>query len=70
MEQGTKVTLNISSSIGDLIFKEDPNDKYNPHNIEGEVIQIGNEKVRSNPVIVQWSNGYRNSYEYRNLLEL
>lgn len=70
MEQGTKVTLNISSSIGDLIFKEDPNDNYNPHNIEGEVIQIGNEKIRSNPVIVQWSNGYRNSYEYRNLLEL
>lgn len=70
MEQGTKVTLNISSSIGDLIFKEDQNDKYNPHNIEGEVVQIGNEKVRSNPVIVLWSNGYRNSYEYRNLLEV
>lgn len=70
MEQGTKVTLNISSSIGDLIFKEDPNDKYNPHNIEGEVIQIGNNKIPSNPVIVQWSNGYRNSYEYRNLLEV
>lgn len=70
METGTKVTLNISSSIGDLIFKEDTNDKYNPHNIEGEVVQIGNEKIRSNPVIVQWSNGYRNSYEYRNLLEL
>lgn len=70
MEQGTKVTLNINSSIGDLIFKEDPNDKYNPHNIEGEVIQIGNDKVRSNPVIVLWSNGYKNSYEYRCLLEL
>lgn len=70
MEQGKKVKLNINSSIGDLIFKEDPNDKYNPHNIEGEVIQIGNDKVRSNPVIVLWSNGYRNSYEYRNLLEL
>lgn len=70
MEQGTKVTLNINSSIGDLIFKEDQNDKYNPHNLEGEVVQIGNEKVRSNPVIVQWSNGYRNSYEYRNLLKV
>ena len=70
MEQGTKVMLNINSSIGDLIFKEDPNDKYNPHNIEGKIVQIGNEKVRSNPVIVLWSNGYRNSYEYRNLLEV
>lgn len=70
METGTKVTLNINSSIGDLIFKEDPNDKYNPHNLEGEIIQIGNDKIRSNPVIVQWSNGYRNSYEYRNLLEV
>ena len=70
MEQGTKVTLNINSSIGELIFKKDPNDKYNPHNIEGEIVQIGNDKVRSNPVIVQWSNGYRNSYEYRNLLEV
>ena len=70
MEQGTKVTLNISSSIGDLIFKEDPNDKYNPHNIEGEVIQIGNSKIPSNPVIVLWSNGFKNSYQYNNLLEL
>jgi len=70
MEQGTKVTLNISSSIGDLIFKEDPNDKYNPHNLEGEIVQIGNSKIPSNPVIVLWSNGLKNSYQYNNLLEV
>lgn len=70
MNVGTKVKLNISSSIGDLIFKEDLNDNYNPHNIEGEIIKIGNDKIASNPVIVKWSNGFQNSYQYNNLVKI
>lgn len=70
MKKGTTVKLNASSSIGDLIFKDDLNDKYNPLDCQGVIIQIGNHKVESNPVIVRWDNGYQNSYEWRNLIEL
>ena len=70
MKKNSRVKLNASSSIGDLIFKDDLNDKYNPLDCEGIVSQIGNPKVESNPVIVKWDNGYQNSYEYKCLIEL
>lgn len=40
------------------------NDKYNPHGIEGTVVSMDG---KFNPIIVLWSNGIRNSYNFRNL---
>ena len=70
MKTNSTVKLNISSHIGDLLFKENLNDKYNPHDMDGIVIAMENRKVATNPIIVLWENGYKNSYEKRNLVEV
>lgn len=41
------------------------NDKYNPKELEGVVVSL---KGKYNPIIVEWSNGIRNSYSEKNLV--
>ncbi len=74
MKKGTQVMLKIDSCIGDLIFSKlsDENWKLNDNPIDmvGTIYKIGNHKMNSLPVLVMWSNGLTNSYEYKNLIEL
>lgn len=41
------------------------NDKYNPKELEGVIVSFDGEY---NPIIVEWSNGIRNSYSEKNLV--
>jgi hypothetical protein len=61
MKTGTKVTL--KHPCGYEVCK------YNPRNIEGVVIGE-NPRKYFNPIIVQWSNGIRNSYTENQLIIL
>ena len=63
MENGTKVKLNCRTY---------QIDKYNPKGIYGIVVGENKNWVRKktlvedgefNPIIVEWENGYRNSYK-------
>lgn len=40
-------------------------DKYNPKELEGVIVSLNG---RYNPIIVEWSNGIRNSYSEKNLV--
>lgn len=42
-------------------------DKYNPRELEGVIISF---KGKYNPIVVEWSNGIRNSYLEKNLVEI
>jgi hypothetical protein len=70
MKENQRVILNQNGRIGDLIFKENLNDNYNPIGVFGTVIKVGNTKMASNPIIVMWDNGFKNSYEKVHLIKL
>ena len=70
MKLNSRVKVNQSSCIGDLKFSDEPNDKYNPFDCEGTIINTNNPKVKTLPYIVLWDNGFTNSYEKCNLIEL
>lgn len=40
-------------------------DKYNPKGLEGVIISFDG---KYDPIIVEWSNGIRNSYSEKNLV--
>ena len=50
-------------SVVKVVGLED--DKYNPKELEGVIVFING---RYNPIIVEWSNGIRNSYSEKNLV--
>lgn len=50
-------------SVVKVVGLED--DKYNPKELEGVIVSING---RYNPIIVEWSNGIRNSYSEKNLV--
>lgn len=50
-------------SVVKVVRLED--DKYNPKELEGVIVSL---KGRYNPIIVEWSNGIRNSYSEKNLV--
>lgn len=56
MKVGSKVKLNRSKLT---------NDKYNPFNLTGIIISFDG---KYSPIIVEWSNGIRNSYNEKNLI--
>jgi hypothetical protein len=64
MRTGTRVILNQKSVLGkDLVFAENPNDKYNPFDCKGTVLTTDNPDPRGWRVIVLWDNGFQNTYE-------
>ena len=50
-------------SVVKVVGLED--DKYNPKDLEGVIVSLNG---RYNPIIVEWSNGIRNSYSEKNLV--
>jgi hypothetical protein len=50
-------------SVVKVVGLED--DKYNPKELEGVIVSLNG---RYNPIIVEWSNGIRNSYSEKNLV--
>jgi hypothetical protein len=42
-------------------------DKYNPRELEGVIISFDGKYI---PIVVEWSNGIRNSYLEKNLVEI
>lgn len=50
-------------SVVKVVRLED--DKYNPKELEGVIVSLNG---RYNPIIVEWSNGIRNSYSEKNLV--
>ena len=50
-------------SVVKVVGLED--DKYNPKELEGVIVSLNG---RYNPIIVEWSNGIRNSYSKKNLV--
>jgi hypothetical protein len=68
MEVGTKVRLRETSIFVQL------EDRHNPRDKEGTVIEIGNEskdkrRTQELPIVVDWG-GFTNSYRYNDLYEL
>ena len=74
MVVGSIVNLRENSSIDDLMFSKIAEENWkipdNPVGMDGVIIQIGNKKIPALPVIVLWSNGLQNSYDYCNLIEI
>jgi hypothetical protein len=50
-------------SVVKVVGLED--DKYNSKELEGVIVSLNG---RYNPIIVEWSNGIRNSYSEKNLV--
>lgn len=61
---GTKVRM---SRVGKAVYRHSDD---NPHNIEGEVIQNERKRIDGQwclDCLVEWSNGYTNTYDYDQL---
>lgn len=56
--------MKVGQRVRGVGFPKKEYDKYNPHDLEGAIISL---KGKMNPVIVEWSNGIRNSYPEKSL---
>lgn len=51
--------MRIGQKVKGVRFPRKEFDRYNPHDLPGKVISNDG---KYNPIIVEWSNGIRNSY--------
>lgn len=56
--------LKVGKRVKLLGFVSKEPDKYNPKDVEGTVVSVTGDM---NPIIVEWDNGYRNSYVEKSL---
>lgn len=56
--------MKVGQKVKGVGFPIKEYDKYNPCDLEGEVVSLDGE---CNPIIVLWDNGLRNSYIEKNL---
>lgn len=56
--------MKIGQRVRLLGFSTKYPDKYNPKDCDGKVVSLDG---RFDPIIVEWDNGYRNSYTEKDL---